>query len=158
MIVVYINKSDNRLLYQEQVDEIPLLTGEENYYITEVVLMDSYIVPIFNPESQTYSEGASLGQKISVAVELKMSENASRREDGIKAYEQVASEMDVYVSMGIISSAEFDYISSVMKPVRNEIVNGRWKEGLNILVGLKPQLDDKTYNKFYKIIADYLGI
>jgi hypothetical protein len=99
----------------------------------------------------------STTQIIAMEIEKKKAINAQRRQDGIEAYEKVASEMDAYVELGIVTQAQFDYISETMKPVRTEIVMGRWTEGLDILITLEAKLDIKTYNKFYKIITDYLA-
>jgi hypothetical protein len=124
---------------------------------TDLVCMENFITPKFNPTTNEYYEGATFREIVEAKIQNKIAQNAKRRQDGIEAYERVASEMDAYVELGIVTQAQFEYISDTMKPVRAEIVMGRWKEGLDILITLQPKLDTTTYNKFYKIITDYLA-
>jgi len=141
---------------------------DENGYMLGVTLepqegesvTDIFPVDMINPRfiDGAWVEQASQTQLIAIAIEKRIAENARNRQAGIEAYEKVASEMDVYVSLGLITQGQFEYISDVMKPVRAEIIVGRWKEALDILITLQPKLDTKTYNKFYKIITDYLGL
>lgn len=150
-----IERITNKVLYQLNSEEKPL-DNDDVYYI-EKVNTTYYVKAFYDPINDVFYEGSTFRELVDAKIQSKIIQNSKRRQDGIEAYEKVASEMDAYVELGIVTQAQFEYISDTMKPVRAEIVMGRWKEGLDILITLQPKLDTTTYNKFHKIITDYLA-
>jgi len=80
-----------------------------------------------------------------------------RKTDGENAYLMLSAEFRMAKLSGQISEQAHLYIENLLKPVRDEIMFGQWKEALRLLEAFGvEQVGSELYNRLHLQISDYI--
>ena len=134
---------------------IPIDIDNQNYIEYKNHIDASRVVNYF--ESSTPEELQSLNINKQISDEFKAYEK--RREDGIKAYNQINAEFRVLKVNGVIDQAYYDSISEQLEGVVFQITNGQWKSGLQKLESLGSlQIGQQLYDRLHLQITNYITL
>lgn len=81
-----------------------------------------------------------------------------RKQDGEIAYLKLSAEFRLAKLSGIISEQAHSYLEELLTPVRNEVMFGQWKKGLEILENLgSSQIGIQLYDRLHLQISTYIN-
>lgn len=81
-----------------------------------------------------------------------------RKKDGEIAYLKLSARFRTLKEKGFISEVTHNGIESLLTPIRNEIMFGQWKKGLEILESIGAILvGQELYDELHFIISDYIS-
>ena len=131
----YQNRTD---LHEEDgfwnIEKLPL--GEHQKYgaIEQKGTEKLYHYPIIDFTEEEITAAQEIEQNAPLNEEYQR--YLQRQKDGINAYMMISAEFRLAKLSGVISEAEHGAIEEFLTPVRNEIIAGQWKKGLELLVGV----------------------
>jgi hypothetical protein len=80
-----------------------------------------------------------------------------RKADGENAYLTLSAEFRILKQNGTISEATHNAIEEILTPVRNEVMFGQWKKGLEILTDIgNAQVGQTLYDRLHLLISTYI--
>ena len=92
-------------------------------------------------------------------IEMEYQKYLQRQEDGVSAYMRISAKFRVMKEGGVITEAVLNQLEQLVKPIREEVVLGQWKEGLKLTIALGPEgLGESLYNEIHKTLNDYVLI
>jgi len=139
------------VLYAQEFEQAP-----ENSTLSVVV--NNYIKPKYNPQTDSFYEGANLAQQMSAKVEQEFNRYLIRKADGEAYHLRICAELRVMKLGGGISQEQYDAIYAATAPARNEIISGQWLSGLKEFEKLNGALSASLYNRIHTDITNYISI
>lgn len=137
------------VLYAQEFEQAP-----ENSTLS--VMFNSYIKPKYNPDTDTFYEGASLQEQMIAKIEDEFQRYLKRKADGEAYHLRICAELRVMKLEGGISQEQYDAIYTILGPTRNEVVTGNWISGLKELEKAQSYLSPTLYNRLYLDISTYI--
>lgn len=81
-----------------------------------------------------------------------------RKSDGETAYLKLSAEFRIAKLNGLISEESHSHIEECLTPVRNEIMFGQWKKGLEILESIDSDtIGDELYGRLLIQLKEYIS-
>lgn len=149
MIYTIYNPETFEVLYAQDFEEQPPNS-------TDVVCMDSFIRAKFDPQTNTYYEGASQQEVTAQAISDEFARYVQRKADGEAYHLRICAELRVVKQSGGLTQEQYDAIYAATSLTRNEIVNGQWLSGLNEFEKLSGVLSPTLYNRIHGDITNYI--
>jgi hypothetical protein len=127
------------------VDEMPENSTE--------ISPNGILRPIFNGVS--WDESASENEIIENSINREFELYETRKNQGIIKYLKIAAEFRVKKLNGEISEELHKVLDKVLKPVRDEFVNGQFITSLNLLEEIGPSvIGEQIYNNLHNSINE----
>lgn len=139
------------------------LTGK--IYINDVEVIPDDRIAQWNEYAQWVREGNTAALFDGTESEIKDREKniefqiyLKRKKDGEQAYLKISAEFRLAKLNGVISEETHRFIENILKPVRNEVMFGQWKEALFILEEIgNSQIGNELYNRLHLQISNYIN-
>lgn len=106
-----------------------------------------YVPDILTPE-----------QEAEIAITNEFTKYLKRKSDGEAAYLKLSAEFRLLKLSGQLSEESHSFIEETLTPVRNEVMFGQWKKGLELLEKLGSTLIGQTlYDRLHIQITEYIS-
>jgi hypothetical protein len=125
---------------------------------TTIVMMESFVKPKFNPQTNEYYEGATQLEFLAAKNEEEYQRYLKRKADGEEYHLRICAELRVAKLGGGISQEQYDAIYAATAPARNEIVAGQWMSGQKEFEKLSGVLSPTLYNRIHTDIINYIAL
>lgn len=127
-------------------------------YSTDNIYQGNFLKPKYNPDTNTFYEGATQQEIIASYIEKEELLYRKRIEDGKKAVAKISAEFRVSVIVGQTNEKERQSLEILLEPVRREILAGQWVSAKNILenIGMNA-VGEQTYKKLLTEIDNYIN-
>ena len=132
------------------------ITGEKLYNtnVYDIFLNENEELVDFIPETTTLTPE----QEAEIAVALEFEMYIKRKTDGENAYLKLSAEFRLLKLSGQLSEETHNFIEATLTPVRNEVMFGQWKKGLELLEKLGSTLIGQTlYDRLHIQITEYIS-
>lgn len=123
---------------------------------TSVVMMENFVKPKFNPQTNTYYEGATSQELAAEAVEAEFQRYLQRKVDGEAYHLRICAELRVMKLGGGLTQEQYDAIYAATAPTRNEIISGQWLSGKKEFEKIQGLLSPTLYNRIINDITTYI--
>lgn len=124
---------------------------------TASVMTESFVQPKYNPQTDTFYEGATQQQQMANKVEDEFRRYLQRKVDGEEYHLRICAELRVARLGGGITQEQYDAIYAATAPARNEIIAGQWMSGEKEFARLSGILSPTLYNRIHTDITNYIA-
>lgn len=133
-----IDKNTRAKLYNTIYQNIVLNDNEELVdFIADVMSEESILINQQNKEFELYLK---------------------RKSDGETAYLKLSAEFRLAKLSGAISEEEHSALEELLTPVRNEVMFGQWKKGLELLEKIPVEMiGNSLYNRLHTQLTAYIN-
>jgi hypothetical protein len=140
MIYTVYNPDTFEVLYAQEFEVQP-----DNS--TDVVCMDNFVKPKFNPQTNEYYEGATQPEVMAQKINDEYSKYVKRKADGEVYHLRICAELRVVKESGGMTQTQYDALYAATSAARNEIVNGQWLSGKAEIEKLYSRLSPTLYSR-----------
>ena len=156
--VSYYNLQDSSVHYADGFRDLVEQTITDEQKKGSLVFDAENDVFTYNVIDKTPEEiQAELDYQNSLPLMNEYEKYKKRQRDGVDAYMMISAEFRLLKLSGELSEAEHNAIEEMLTPIRNEIVAGQWKKGLELLVSLGNEvIGVELYDRLYNQINDYI--
>lgn len=124
---------------------------------TTSIMTESFVRPKYDPQTDSFYEGATSEEQSTVAVENEYQRYLKRKADGEAYHLRICAELRVMKLGGGITQEQYDAIYEATAPTRNEIIAGQWLSGLKEFEKLSGVLSSGLYNRIHNDITAYIA-
>lgn len=124
---------------------------------TTSIMMENFAKPKYNPQTDSFYEGASSQEQMAAKVENEYQLYLKRKSDGEAYHLRICAELRVMRVGGGITQDQYDAIYAATAPTRNEIIAGQWLSGLKEFEKIQVLLSPTLYNRIQGDITAYIA-
>ena len=124
---------------------------------TTSIMTESFVRPKYDPQTDSFYEGATSEEQSTVAVENEYQRYLKRKADGEAYHLRICAELRVMKLGGGITQEQYDAIYEATSLTRNEIISGQWLSGLKEFEKLSGVLSSGLYNRIHNDITAYIA-
>jgi hypothetical protein len=124
---------------------------------TTTVMIENFVKPKYDPQTDSFYEGATSQELSAVAVENEYQRYLKRKADGEAYHLRICAELRVMKIGGGLTQEQYDAIYVATAPTRNEIISGQWLSGLKEFEKLSGVLSPALYDRIHNDITAYIA-
>jgi hypothetical protein len=155
--------------YHLQDESVHYADGYRDYISAEITDLQKKEGYIFDSENDVYTDNVinkteeeiaqDLANANAIPLQNEYEKYKKRQRDGVDAYMMISAEFRLMKLGGAISEETHNEIEELLTPIRNEVIAGQWKKGLELLIVLgSGVIGLELYDRLYSQLNDYITL